>query len=196
MKKILLTLFLIVPVVCFSQSGQTPLGNFYKIRLGNSLYTTQGDKLIYPSDSANQYHYDSMRDPSEPLDGVNLRTLFRRIAQLDSLGILVTNIISGNETVNTGTTNIPFETPFDSTDVTVVTYVRRISDDAVIDYRLSDVDQNGFNVTVWEDNIKVSYVASQKNPESNNFFETILHQSDTATIFIDTSQVRNLQTFV
>jgi len=189
MKKLILILIAFLPLISFAQfeGGEWINADTSKI---------SGQSLIYAAPAEGENYYTKMRDPSDSLDGVNLRTLFRRIAQLDSLGILVTNVVTGNQTINTGTTNIPFETPFDSIDVTVVPFVRRISDEAVIDYRIDEVNENGFNVTVWEDNIKLSYVASQKNPKSNAFFNNILLKSDTSTISIDTTQVRNLLEFV
>ena len=189
MKKLLLIFIAFLPLIGFAQfeGGEYINADTSKI---------SGQPLIYAAPTEGENYYTKMRDPSDSLDGVNLRTLFRRIAELDSLGILVTNIISGNQIINTGTTNIAFETPFDSMDVTVVPFVRRLSDEAVVDYRVDDVDKNGFNVTVWEDNVKLSYVASEKNPKSNAFFNNILLKSDTSTISIDTSQVKHLQTFV
>lgn len=124
--------------------------------------------------------------------------LIGRIDNLDSLGIFATDIQAGEQSINTGTTSITFPGAFDSTDldISVVPYVRRTSDNAVVDYVVDNISTTGFDVTVWEDACYIRYIASQKQPESNAFFETILHQSDTVTIRIDTSQVRNLQTFV
>jgi hypothetical protein len=189
MKKIILIFALFFPFLGF---GQTELGEY-----GNMDTTKiEGESIIFPGDSTGQYYYTKGRDPSEPLDLVNLRTLFQRIAMLDSLGLLVSDIVSGTEIVNTGEKQIYFQSAFDSNEVTVVPLVRRISDDAVIDFVINDVDSLGFDVVVWEDNIRVSYVASQNNSITNDFFNNILLKSDTLTIVIDTTQVRNLQEFV
>lgn len=68
----------------------------------------------------------------------------------------------GSATINSGTTPIGFVTPFSATyvaGVEVIAEVRRVSDNAVVDFVISGADINGFNITVWDDNINVKYVA-------------------------------------
>ena len=70
---------------------------------------------------------------------------------------------AGNETVNTGVNGITFTPAFDSdyvTGVQVIAEVRRISDNAVIDYVITDKTLTGFNIEVWDDNVTVSYLAT------------------------------------
>jgi hypothetical protein len=70
---------------------------------------------------------------------------------------------AANETVNTGINAITFTPAFDGdyvTGVQVIAEVRRVSDNAVIDYVITDKTLTGFNIEVWDDNVTVSYVAT------------------------------------
>jgi hypothetical protein len=185
MKKLILIILLFLPFIGFSQ-----------LEIGDTLY--MNGKVVYI------YHLTDLSPNDSNFVAVNMGSyvdwvdLIGRIDNLDSLGIFATDIQAGEQSINTGTTSITFPGAFDSTDldISVVPYVRRTSDNAVVDYVVDNISTTGFDVTVWEDACYIRYIASQKQPESNAFFETILHQSDTATIIIDTSQVRNLLPFV
>lgn len=167
---------LLIPFLGFSQFEAGEFINADTAKITNSA-------IIYPhADSVDQYYYSKMRDPSEPLDGVNLRTLFSRLANLDSLGLLVTDLVSGHQEINTGETQIYFPSAFDSNDVVVVPFVRRISDDAVIDYLINDVDSLGFDIVVWEDNVKLYYVASQNISHSSDIFGEPIYSADSSYI--------------
>jgi len=171
MKKLILILLLFLPFAGFTQFEAGEYFNGDTAKVG-------GTSIIYPGDSVGQFHYSKMRDPSEDLDGVNLRTLFDRLASFDSLGLLVSDIVSGSTTINSGETQIFFPSAFDSNNVTVVPYVRRVSDDAVIDYSINDVDQNGFDIVVWENNVKLSYVASNRVSHSGDIFGEPIYSAD------------------
>jgi len=176
MKKILIILLFILSYA--SVFAQFEAGEY----MNTDTSKIGGTSIIYPSDSALQFHYDLMRDPSEDLDGVNLRTLFARLASLDSLGLIVTDLVAGDTTINSGETQIFFPSAFDSNDVTVVPFVRRISDDAVIDYSINDIDSLGFDIVVWENSIKVSYIASQNISRSSYPFDEPIYSADSAFI--------------
>lgn len=65
--------------------------------------------------------------------------------------------------INTGTTHVTFAPAFDFNVVTEIKipnpYVRRISDNAVVDFVISNIDTMGFDITVWDDGIAATYVA-------------------------------------
>lgn len=176
MKRLLLFLMAYIPFVAVAQfeAGEYLNADTAKIT---------GESIIYPfSDTTGQFHYSKMRDPSEDLDGVNLRTLFQRIANLDSLGLLVSDIVSGTEIINSGETQIYFPSAFDSNNVSVVPFVRRGSDDAVIDFLINDVDSLGFDIVVWDDNVKLNYIASQKISHSSDIFGEPIYSADSLWI--------------
>jgi hypothetical protein len=176
MKKLILIFMPFLPVLGFSQFEAGEYMNTDTAKIA-------GESIIYPfSDSTGQFHFTKMRDPSEDLDGVNLRTLFARLSNLDSLGLLVSDMVSGNQNINAGETQIYFPSAFDSNNVTVIPFVRRISDDAVIDYSINNVDSLGFDVVVWENNIKLSYIASQKISHSSDIFGEPKYAADSSFI--------------
>ncbi len=205
MKRLLLFLLAFIPFVAVAQFEA---GEF----VNSDTTKITGESIIYPfSDTTGQYHYSKMRDPSEDLDGVNLRTLFQRIANLDSLGLLVSDIVNGTEIINSGETQIYFPSAFDSNNVSVVPFVRRVSDDAVIDFSINDVDSLGFDIVVWDDNVKLSYIASQKISHSSDIFGEPIYSADSSYLkthvrtdfdkdatneIQDTTEIAGLQTFV
>ena len=173
MKKLLFILLAFCPILGFSQFGA---GDF----IDADTTKVKGESLIYPAPATGEYYYKGARNPSDSLDVVNLRFLFQRLAELDSLGLLVSDMVSGSQIVNEGETQITFPSQFDTGTVVVVPYVRRLSDNAVIDYSINDVDSMGFDVVVWEDNIKVSYMAS--NRATNNFSMLAAYVNDSSYI--------------
>ena len=66
--------------------------------------------------------------------------------------------------VDTGTSWIAFTKSFaEGSTIVIVDNTRRASDNAVIDYVISDESHEGFNITVWEDGIKCRYIATIEN---------------------------------
>lgn len=65
--------------------------------------------------------------------------------------------------INTGTTHVVFAPAFDHNVVTEIKipnpYVRRTSDNAVVDFVISNITTMGFDITVWGDGIAATYVA-------------------------------------
>ena len=77
---------------------------------------------------------------------------------------------SGDTVVNSGETFILFDAPYNASfeKIEVIAYVRRVSDNAVIDYVVSDVSNFGFKISVWEDSIFVGYVAFPRTVGESN----------------------------
>jgi hypothetical protein len=81
---------------------------------------------------------------------------------MTSLSVANQNTKAGSVTINTGSNFIAFGEAFAETvvAVTVIPLVRRISDNAVIDFVLSGANNTGFTVEVWDDGVQVSYIAT------------------------------------
>lgn len=78
MKKLLIILLILIS---FSSFAQFEAGEF----INGDTAKIKGSSIIYPdADSVEQFYYSKMRDPSESLDGVNLRTLSKWLAGIDS----------------------------------------------------------------------------------------------------------------
>jgi hypothetical protein len=89
MKKILI----IITLLPFLVNAQTRYGDFTTLNLRSKMISGSYP-LISTGDTTGQYKYESMADPENELDGVNLRTLLARVSEA-----LDTIIVIGDDTI-------------------------------------------------------------------------------------------------